>query len=1636
MSETRGQGTAGTTTQAKFTVGRSPAEAAKEVAIPEDAEIILTQEEGTTTASLAPLVLEKPAAGITETVVWTPGTPLVTAFPLDSAASVVTEVIDGVTYTVFTWPDGAVLRVAGLDPEDQGIGDLPVTLEDGTVVGLEDFAAIAGVEPAAGPGAAAPGVAGPGNNGHGTGPAGPGGIGSGPGDTGPLGYTELQFSVPELTEDTDPLEEEEAEPGLFVSINSVEVTEGDPIEVDGGEGEVQLLQDGLIDHPFTTITFTVSLNAPSTEPVTVHYVVNQGTGPTGAFEGIVIQNPGGPEGDYTGPISATQVPADSSGVVFKLANNVSVPDADGVPSGSSYPPSVPTSDGPSTGYQSGTFVFAESGTFLMAWGAFNEGDTLFDYHLLLDNIQLNGVLLEGFEGGAFTNPDIGPVLGSSLSFEGNFAGVDPTQGTGQLALLSEGIDAGDLAVLLGVPEATIQAILDQLGGDGDPYNGDENLTDGSILAMVLTVNAGDVLTFDFDHIAEDGNGPGYSYNDTSLFYSEAAGSFSSTYATTSPLEGDITFAPGETSKTITLNIVDDTVFEPTEQFTVVLSDPVGASIATNPGVGTILDNDPAPTLLIGDASAFEGDALVFDLVLTNASSETIVVQLSTASGSAAEGTDFTSIDGTLVTFNPGETATTVTVSSLEDEIFEPNELFSVTGAQVSGTVTIGNTGTGTILDDDPTPSLLIGDATAQEGDVLTFSVTLSNPSFETIVVSLNTATGSADEGTDFASIDGTLVTFLAGQTSTTVTVSSTEDDAFEPDETFSVTATQVSGSVNIFDSGTGTILDDDALPTVTIDNQTVTEGVDPAAVFTVTLSNPSADDIVLNFTTTDGTAFDGDGEAGPGIPDYSQTTGSITIVAGTTSTTITVPIADDVVFELTESFTVNLTPVDPSQINVGASDLQGAGTIIDNDGQPTVVIGDAFANEGNVLVFDLTLLGGPSAEEIVIRIDTESGTALEGPDFASGDGATATFAPGETTATVTVSSLEDDIFEPDETFIVTTTAVSGSVHAGDSGIGTILDNDEPPAFSIDDMTVTEGINPTIVFTVTKTGATVFESTVQYVVNQGSALTPGDYTAQDPLSGTLTFAAGETVKTITLNVTDDAVFEPTESFTVDLTNAVSATISDDQGVGTILDNDGVLEIEKTAALGDEGEVADAAGDIINYTITVTNLGAGPIANVVVNDPFIDNEAPVLNGLFNVGDTNQNNLLDVGEAWLYTGSYVVTQADIDAGETISNVATASADDHEPVSDDATVPVEQNAELTVVKEVDSVEGGGEGGVVDSAGDVIFYTITVENTGNTSLTGIVVSDPFADSDPVRGLDISGNDDDVLDPGEIWSYAASHVVTQEEIDSNGGGNGSLENVAIVTSTESPPGSDDASVPVAQIRELAITKDATVPGGTADVAGEVISYTIAVTNAGNAAVANVVVVDDNATPGNAADDVTLTLQGGDTDTDGLLDVGETWTYATTHVVTQADLDAGAAIVNVATASGTGADTVSDDATVPVAQDQALAITKDATVPGGTADVAGEVISYTIAVTNAGNAAVANVVVVDDNATPGNAADDVTLTLQGGDTDTDGLLDVGETWTYATTHVVTQADLDAGAAIVNVATASGTGADTVSDDATV
>jgi hypothetical protein len=241
--------------------------------------------------------------------------------------------------------------------------------------------------------------------------------------------------------------------------------------------------------------------------------------------------------------------------------------------------------------------------------------------------------------------------------------------------------------------------------------------------------------------------------------------------------------------------------------------------------GTIVDPGSLPTLSIGNATSTEGGVLSFTVSLSAASSGSVTVDYSTANDSASAGSDYSATSGTL-TFLAGELSKTITVNSLQDSTFEGNESFVVNLSTASGASLADSQGTGTILDDDtaPLPTVSIGDASATEGKLntkgrnagtpqltnMTFTITLSAASSQSVTVNYATADGTATAASnDYEAATGS-VTFNAGETSKTITVIVFGDNDVESDESFSVNLSGASNADIGDGSGSGTIINDDS----------------------------------------------------------------------------------------------------------------------------------------------------------------------------------------------------------------------------------------------------------------------------------------------------------------------------------------------------------------------------------------------------------------------------------------------------------------------------------------------------------------------------------------------------------------------------------------------------------------------------------------------------------------------------------------------------------------------------------------------------------------------------------------------------------------------------------------------------------
>ena len=351
-------------------------------------------------------------------------------------------------------------------------------------------------------------------------------------------------------------------------------------------------------------------------------------------------------------------------------------------------------------------------------------------------------------------------------------------------------------------------------------------------------------------------------------------------------------------------------------------------------------------------------------------------------------------------------------------------------------------------------------------------------------------------------------------------------------------------------------------------------------------------------------------------------------------------------------------------------------------------------------------------------------------------------------------------------------------------------------------------------------------------------------------------------------------------------------------------------------GDGDALADAVGDVLNYTVTVTNTGNVTLTGVTVVDPL-------------TGQNISGVTLAPGANQTFNTSYTLTQADLDgAGHAggdhdIDNTATASSNEtgETQASSTVEVPLVYDPKIAIDKVFLNVSGGDGDALADAVGDVLNYAVQVTNTGNVTLTGVTVVDPLT------GQNISGV---TLAPGANQTFNTSYTLTQADLDGAGhaGGDHDIDNTATASSNETgeTQASSTVEVPLVYDPKIAIDKVfLNVSGGDgdalADAVGDVLNYAVQVTNTGNVTLTGVTVVDP--LTGQNISGVTLAP-------------GANQTFNTSYTLTQADLDgAGHAggdhdIDNTATASSneTGETQASSTVEVPLTPGPAIAIDKE------------------------------------------------------------------------------------------------------------
>ncbi len=643
--------------------------------------------------------------------------------------------------------------------------------------------------------------------------------------------------------------------------------------------------------------------------------------------------------------------------------------------------------------------------------------------------------------------------------------------------------------------------------------------------------------------------------------------------------GTITFTPTNNSFNIQVPITDDAIIEPTEDFTVVLS-----NVQSNLGLGFTDGNTTNNANgIIHDDDAITGTGISYDAtdvtVNEDAGTATFTVRLTgnvaggftldyaSADGSAVAPGDYTAISGQLTFLGNDNESYDIVVPIIDDLFIEATEgyvvnlsnlsttLIAINTPQANGGINDNDGGVGTGISFDSTDVTVNEDA-----GTATFTVRLTGNVAGGFTLDYASADGSAVAPGDYTAVSGQL-TFLGNDNeSYDIVVPIIDDLLIEATEGYvvnlsnlsttliAINTPQANGGINDNDGGVGT--------GISFDSTDVTVNEDAGtATFTVRLTGNVPGGFTLDYASADGSAV------APG--DYTAVSGQLTFLGNDNeSYDIVVPIIDDLLIEATEGYVVNLSNLSTTLIAINTP--QANGGINDNDGGSGT--GISFDNTDVIVNED----AGTATFTVRLTGNVPGGFTL---DYASADGSAV--APGDYTAVsgqltflgndnesydIVVPIIDDLLIEATEGYVVNlsnlstalininTPQANGGIIDNDGGAGTGI------SFDSTDVIVNEDAG-TATFTVRLTGNVPGGFTLDYASADGSAVNPDDYYA---VSGQLTFAGNDNESyDIIVPIIDDLFIEATEGYVVNLSNLSTTLISINtpQANGGINDNDG-------------------------------------------------------------------------------------------------------------------------------------------------------------------------------------------------------------------------------------------------------------------------------------------------------------------------------------------------------------------------------------------------------------------------------------------------------------------------------------------------
>ncbi|MBE9220734.1 choice-of-anchor L domain-containing protein [Dolichospermum flos-aquae] len=469
-----------------------------------------------------------------------------------------------------------------------------------------------------------------------------------------------------------------------------------------------------------------------------------------------------------------------------------------------------------------------------------------------------------------------------------------------------------------------------------------------------------------------------------------------------------------------------------------------------------------------------------------------------------------------------------------------------------------------------------------------FTITRTGSTNNALTVSY-TISGTASTG-DYSPIPST-VTFLAGETSKTVTITPVNDNLVEGAET--VILSLISGtnySLGTDNSATVIITDNDVDPgradvSLSVNPASVLEDGTTNLVYTFTRAGDLTNALTVNFNVGGSATFSSDSNytdyTQTGAASFGLTRGSITFAAGASTATLTINPKADTTFEGNENVELTLAPGSGYVINTATAVI---GTIIDEDTNVNVAVSPDSVNEDGTanLVYTFSRYG---KIDNALTVNYSIGGTADGADYTGatpGTGKTITFDAGQTTKTVTINPTADSTFENDETVIFTIASGTGYT-PGTSGSATgTIDNDDFPSITltVSPGSVNEDGTTNLIYTFTRTGVTTDPLTVNYSI--GGTANGDDYTGATPGTGkTITFEEGENTATLIIDPKADTIVESNETVAVTLDSGTGYTLGTPGAVvGTINDDD---TASITVTVTPSSVFEDGTGNLV-YTFT--------------------------------------------------------------------------------------------------------------------------------------------------------------------------------------------------------------------------------------------------------------------------------------------------------------------------------------------------------------------------------------------------------------------------------------------------------------------